>query len=308
MPELIHSYQNIMMGNKLFSVLIANYNNGCYLKEAIDSVLNQTYHDWEIIIVDDCSTDNSKDIYREYSSDSRFHIYYNDCNKGCGYTKRRCVDEAHGEICGFLDPDDVLLPDALEKMVKVHEEHPEVSIVYSRCYRCDTDMNVYGENELLDLKKGESFYTYRWYGAMHFATFKKSYYDKTEGISSYIQAGVDQDLYFKMEEVGDIYVLNEFTYKYRQGVSTAVTSNWFRVWFWNLEVRRNACVRRGLNLSDETYNDFIKVIEERENRIINQNKHDILFSSKVFRLGYILLFPFIKLQKVLNRFRQITKK
>ena len=169
-------------------------------------------------------------------------------------------------------------------------------------------MNVYGENELLDLKKGESFYTYRWYGAMHLATFKKSYYDKTEGISSYIQAGVDQDLYFKMEEVGDIYVLNEFTYKYRQGVSTAVTSNWFRVWFWNLEVRRNACVRRGLNLSDETYNDFIKVIEERENRIINQNKHDILFSSKVFRLGYILLFPFIKLQKVLNRFRQITKK
>lgn len=293
-----------MIENKLFSVLIANYNNGCYLKEAIDSVLNQTYHNWEIIIVDDFSTDNSKEIYSEYSADSRFHIVYNDINRGCGYTKRRCVEEAHGDICGFLDPDDVLMPDALEKMVKVHEEHPEVSIVYSRCYRCDTDMNIYGENDLLDLKQGESFYTYRWYGAMHLATFKKSYYDKTEGISAYIMAGVDQDLYFKMEEVGDIYVLNEFTYKYRQGVATAVTSNWFRTWFWNLEVRRNACMRRGLSLTDETYQDFMKVILEREQRIMNQNKHDILFSSKVFRLGYAILYPFIILSDIVKRIKR----
>ena len=274
-----------MIENKLFSVLIANYNNGCYLKEAIDSVLNQTYHNWEIIIVDDFSTDNSKEIYSEYSADSRFHIVYNDINRGCGYTKRRCVEKVHGEICGFLDPDDVLMPDALEKKVKVHED-------------------INGENKLLSLQEGESFYTYRWYGAMNLATFKKSYYDKTEGISAYIMAGVDQDLYFKMEVVGDIYVLNEFTYKYRQGVATAVTSNWFRTWFWNLEVRRNACMRRGLSLTDETYQDFMKVILEREQRIMNQNKHDILFSSKVFRLGYAILYPFIILSDIVKRIKR----
>lgn len=294
----------VSMENPLFSILIANYNNGHYLQEAIDSVFGQSYHNWEIVVVDDGSTDQSSKIYHKYEKDSRFHIVYNEQNRGCGYTKWRCVEEAHGEICGFLDPDDVLLPDALEKMVKVHENHPEVSIVYSRCYRCDTEMNINGENNLLKLREGESFYTYRWYGPMNLATFKKAFYDKTEGIAPYILAGVDQDLYFKMEEVGDIYVLNEFTYKYRQGVSTAVTSNWYRTWFWNLEVRRNACMRRGLSLSDETYQDFIKVIQEREQRVMNQNKHDILFSSKVFRLGYAILYPFIKIKELLNRIRK----
>lgn len=292
------------MENTLFSVLIANYNNGHYLQEAIDSVLQQTYDNWEVIIVDDGSIDNSKEIYRQYELDSRFHIVYNEQNRGCGYTKWRCVEEAHGEICGFLDPDDVLMPDALEKMVKVHDEHLEVSIVYSRCYLCDTDLNIKGENHLLELKEGESFYTYRWYGAMHLATFKRSFYEKTEGISPYILAGVDQDLYFKMEEVGKIYVLDEFTYKYRQGVSTAVTSNWYRVWFWNLEVRRNACMRRGLSLKDETFQDFMTVVKERERVVATQNQHDILFSSKVFRLGYAILFPVLKIQEWIKRFRK----
>ena len=60
----------------LFSVLIANYNNGKYLQEAVDSVLAQTYTNWEIIIVDDKSTDNSAEVYNQYKDDSRFHIYY----------------------------------------------------------------------------------------------------------------------------------------------------------------------------------------------------------------------------------------
>lgn len=295
---------NSEMTGSLFSILIANYNNGNYLQDAIDSVLCQSYGNWEVIIVDDGSTDNSKSLYQRYASDSRFHIVNNDVNRGCGYTKWRCVEEAHGEICGFLDPDDVLMPDALEKMVKVHLEHPDVSIVYSRCYLCDTDLNIKGENQLLKLNEGESFYTYRWYGAMHLATFKKSFYDKTEGISPYILAGVDQDLYFKMEEVGRIYVLDEFTYKYRQGVSTAVTSNWYRVWFWNLEVRRNACMRRGLNLTEETFQDFKRVVQEREQLVCNQNKHDILFSSKVFRLGYAILSPFLTVQKWIKNIKK----
>ena len=292
------------MNKVLFSILIANYNNGHYLQEAINSVIRQTYDNWEVIIVDDGSTDNSKEIYRQYEQDSRFHIVRNEQNRGCGYTKWRCVEEAHGEICGFLDPDDVLMPDALGKMINVHEAHPEVSIVYSRCYLCDTDLNIKGTNQLLELKEGESFYTYRWFGAMHLATFKKSFYDKTEGISPYILAGVDQDLYFKMEEVGEIYVLDEFTYKYRQGVSAAVTSNWYRVWFWNLEVRRNACMRRGLSLADETFQDFMKVVKEREKLAGIQNQHDVLFSSKVFRLGYAILFPMLKIQEWIKRFRK----
>ena len=86
-----------------FSVLIANYNNGQYLQDALNSVFNQTYSNWEIIIVDDCSTDNSHELYNNYVDDSRIHIYYNNRNYGCGYTKRRCVELAHGDDFNVFD-------------------------------------------------------------------------------------------------------------------------------------------------------------------------------------------------------------
>ena len=135
----------------LFSVLIANYNNGIYLEDAISSVYKQTYKNWEIIIVDDKSTDNSTDIYKKYNSDSRIHVFYNDINHGCGYTKRRCAELAHGEICGFLDPDDTLETEALETMVKVHEADESLSMVYSRYNEVDEKLHTIMCNLRFDL-------------------------------------------------------------------------------------------------------------------------------------------------------------
>lgn len=72
--------KTIMPHISLFSVLLANNDNGLYLEDALNSVFRQTYHNWEIIIVDDCSTDNSSGLYKKYENDSRIHIYYNDNN------------------------------------------------------------------------------------------------------------------------------------------------------------------------------------------------------------------------------------
>ena len=122
----------------LFSVLITNYNNGCYLQEAIDSVLAQEYGNWEIVIVDDKSTDNSIEIYDKYKDDNRFHVYFNEKNEGVGYTKNRCVEKANGWICGFLDPDDVLVgEEVFGIMVKTHMDNIGASMVYSNMYQTD---------------------------------------------------------------------------------------------------------------------------------------------------------------------------
>ena len=118
-----------MTNQPLFSVLIANYNNGKYLMDAIESVRKQTYTNWEIILVDDSSTDNSHELYKELDQDERIHIFLNDQNRGCGYTKRRCAELANGEICGFFDPDDALLSEALEVMVGTHGKHPAASMI-----------------------------------------------------------------------------------------------------------------------------------------------------------------------------------
>ena len=96
-----------MTKQPLFSILIANYNNGKYLQACLDSVFAQTYTNWEIILVDDASKDKiSSALYKKYDNHPQIHIFYNEKNKGCGYTKRRCVELGNGEICGFLDPDD----------------------------------------------------------------------------------------------------------------------------------------------------------------------------------------------------------
>ncbi len=264
--------------------------------EAIDSVREQTYANWEIILVDDASTDNSPVLYEQLAQDARIHIYYNEGNRGCGYTKRRCAELANGEICGFLDPDDTLLPDAIQKHVAAHIERPNVSVVYSRCYYCDPSGRIVGKNRKLNLREGETFFDYRWYGAMHLATYKNEFYRKTEGISSTIKAGVDQDLYFKIEEVGDIYVLNEFTYKYYKRNEDAITKKEGRLWYWNMEVRKAACLRRGLDVESIISNDWQYIIDGIKKDTAFEKERQI-HSSRAYRLGRAILKPFLLFKK-----------
>ena len=122
----------------LFSVLIANFNNGRFIRDCIGSVLEQTHTCWEVIFVDDGSTDNSLEVITGFAEkDDRIKVFRNKENTGCGYTKRKCAELATGEICGFLDPDDALVENAIELSVKEHLENPNASLVYSLCYQTD---------------------------------------------------------------------------------------------------------------------------------------------------------------------------
>lgn len=280
----------------LFSVLIANYNNGRFLQEAIESVLHQTYKNWEIVIVDDGSIDNSNDIYKQYSNNPHIHIYHNDKNLGCGYSKRRCIEIASGEICGFLDADDVLLPNALEYHVNTHTEHPEVSTVLSRYYRCDELMNVIGESRPLVIAEGKDYFTNRDYLPEHLASFKRSHYLKTQGIDSTLPAAVDQDLYFKLEETAPVYVSNAFTYKYRSTpLQISQGERWITTLYWNLVVRQRTCERRHISPEEYPIQDLHDLIAEMLNEH-NKTKQELIRtrSSRAFRLGKTILHPFSK--------------
>lgn len=291
-----------MNSEPLFSVLIANYNNGKYLQEAIESVKAQTYTNWEIILVDDGSTDNSHELYKQLEKDSRIHIYYNGENKGCGYTKRRCAELANGDICGFLDPDDQLLPGALACHVYAHVDHPTASVVYSRSQLCDNNGVVIGESKLPDFKERETYFDYRDYGVMHLASYKNEYYKKTAGISPYLKAGVDQDLYFKIEEVGSIYPLDKFTYKYykrENGHELTSLSNQADLWYWNMVARRDTCQRRHLDESDVLRRDFVYIytwlLNEEKVRIEQQVR-----SSWPYRIGKAIMTPFYCIKRLLS--------
>lgn len=233
-----------------FSVLIANYNNGLFLQEAIDSVLIQSFDNWEIILVDDCSTDNSREVYDRYREDTRFHIYQNDRNEGCGYTKRRCIELANGVLCGFLDSDDALMPNALDVMVKAHLEHPECSLIYSTCYRYRGNRN---ENMPIwdfigAIPEDSDFLIYRKKLVSHFVSFKKEYYNRTVGVDSSLLCAEDRDLYYKLEEVGKLLHLPIPLYYYRvnndNSVSIGTKEKDIRAHHYSVCAELNAICRR----------------------------------------------------------------
>ncbi len=130
------------MKNPRITVCIPVYNSAPFLAAAIESVLDQSYADFELLIVDDCSSDGSREIIRDHAArDRRIVALFNDNNLGMVENWNACIDRAQGEYVKFLFGDDLLAsPDALRKMVAVLEAEPGVSLV--ACARNIIDDNA----------------------------------------------------------------------------------------------------------------------------------------------------------------------
>ena len=114
------------------SVVMSLYNGDNYLYEAIFSILTQTYHDWELLIVMDPSTDNSELIVNEFSKyNARVNLYKNTKRLGLASTLNRGIDLSVGDYVARIDDDDIALPQRLEKQVAFLDSHPDVSLVSS---------------------------------------------------------------------------------------------------------------------------------------------------------------------------------
>ena len=117
------------MDKPLVSILMNCYNGEKFLKETLNSVIEQTYKNWELIFWDNQSTDKSAKIYKEYK-DKRFKYYYSDKHTGLGEARSRAFKYLTGEFIAVLDADDIWLSEKLEKQIKMFEDR-EVGIVIS---------------------------------------------------------------------------------------------------------------------------------------------------------------------------------
>lgn len=115
------------------SICMAAYNHELYVKTAIQSVLDQTFTDWELIITDDFSTDRTPHIIREFK-DPRIKFFQHTQNQGIAATTANCVNMSQGEYIAILNSDDAYRPQKLEKQVKFLDEHPEVAAVFSHTW------------------------------------------------------------------------------------------------------------------------------------------------------------------------------
>lgn len=109
---------------ELISIITPVYNSEKYIADTIESVLAQTYSDWEMIIVDDCSTDKSKNIIREFAkNEKRIHLLEFEKNAGTGKARDVALKNAKGRFVAFLDSDDLWLPEKLEKQIQFMTEN-----------------------------------------------------------------------------------------------------------------------------------------------------------------------------------------
>lgn len=121
----------------LVSVVMPVYNGALYLKEAVDSIISQTHTNFELIIINDGSTDNSEEIILSYD-DTRIRYIVNEKNSGICVTLNKGLDAAQGKYIARMDCDDISVPERLQKQLEYMEQHPSIGVVGS-------DIIVFGE-------------------------------------------------------------------------------------------------------------------------------------------------------------------
>lgn len=122
------------MNTKLVSIVLPVYNGEKYLRESIDSVLAQTYTNWELLILDDCSTDSSQQIAKEYvERDNRIHYFRNEHNLRLPRNLNRGFSLAQGEYLTWTSDDNRYKPEALERMVGALQGTPDAQFVFASC-------------------------------------------------------------------------------------------------------------------------------------------------------------------------------
>ena len=192
---------------------MANYNNGQYIKEAIESVMLQTFSEWELLIFDDGSTDDSIARINEYLTDDRITLIQNSVNRGKVPSLIELVHNSKANIFGILDSDDVLSEEALSLMYDAHMRYQNCGFIYSQFEFCDSSMNPICYGFCRSVPEGETNLKDIYSSA--FRTFKKDSYNKTEGYNEKFIYGQDRDIVFKMEEVTDLLFVDKILYKHR---------------------------------------------------------------------------------------------
>lgn len=276
------------------SLLIANYNNGRYFEDCWKSLLAQTTPNWEAVIVDDGSSDNSLELIKELTrNDNRVKVYVNDKNYGVGYTKHKCIELAETNLVGFLDPDDLLEPISVEKMIDVFSIHDDIILAYSKKKVFDEHLNQIGSQDLLREINSQDPYFFN-FGAVIscFSVFKRDVYKTTEGIDPYMKRAADQDMYYKLCEKGKTMPVNEFMLKYRMHNNSISVGdngkNVERAKYWQWYAITAAAKRRGIYVEDLFIEKFVNsTYKSKYELIINSGSYKLASKLTTF-LNFVL--------------------
>lgn len=210
-----------MMNEELVSIIMPSYNCGQYVEETIRCVQAQTFQKWEIVFVDDCSTDDTENIVRSVN-DSRIHYYKNEKNSGAAVSRNWALREAKGQWIAFLDSDDLWEPTKLERQVRFMEENG-YKFSYTYYEEMDADGNDTGVMVLGPKKITKAgMFAFCWPGCL-----TVMYDASAVGLIQIedIKKNNDYAMWLKVCQKADCYLLPEVLAKYRRGRSGSVSSH-----------------------------------------------------------------------------------
>jgi len=233
------------MSQPLVSVIVAAYNREKYIKRAVESVFNSAYKDIELILVDDGSTDKTKDIIQPYCLDPRFH-YIRQKNKGVSAARNNGIKFSEGKYIAILDSDDYWRDKRkLEKQVKFLEEHPEYVLAGGGLIRINGNnkeiaryLPTERDEEIRELILINNIFGHS------SVVFRRNVWESVGGYDEGLCFSEDWDLWLKFGKLGKFYNFQEYFVCYLQGGQNMS----------NFNIRQN--LRINIELREKYRNDY----------------------------------------------------
>ena len=226
------------MSLPLVSICIPVYNGEPYILKTLNSALNQTYNNFEIIIYDNCSTDGTGETVKSFK-DSRIIYHLNDKNYGPLYNFNKCLESANGEFIILLMADDLLKPNSIEKQVDAMLNNPDVSLCISATNVINEFDDIIMKRQLYNkslkingkkiakksLMRGRNIY-----GEPSCVLFRK---DKSKQVGNFEETGpiyysIDLDYFLRLSYTGNVYYINEFLSEFRISSTNATNTLFFK--------------------------------------------------------------------------------
>lgn len=248
------------------SVIMPVFNKENYLYEAIDSILNQTITDFELIIINDASKDSSEQVIKQFN-DPRIKYFKNTTNKGVSYSTNIGIELAKGEYIAKADSDDIYHPNRLEKQLTVLESHSDINI-------CCSDIEI--------INKDGSFKE-RWYYQSNSEVIKAQllfnssianatimfrsdiFKDSSIRYDENLKSAEDYDFYLKLNNKFTLYHISESLMKYRK-LSTGLTGNFEQIKADANIVRKRALEKIGINPTAKEFVIHLALCEKEFNK------------------------------------------
>jgi glycosyltransferase involved in cell wall biosynthesis len=275
------------MSASLISIIVPCYNQAQYLPETLDSVLDQTYTNWECIIVNDGSPDNTEEIANEYcKNDSRFKYLYKE-NGGISSARNTGIKASSGEFILPLDSDDLIAPFYIEEAIGHFEKNPDTKLVYCRAEFFGESSGEWG---LVDYNYETLLFNNIIFCS---AIYKKKDYLKVDGYNENMQFGLeDWDFWLSLLDEKDIvYCIPEIYFYYRIKIKSRTR---------NLDEERSKLMSIQIYLNhQELYSKYLSNIVWATSQIQNQqyiidslkSKLNKIRSSFPYRIYKLFVYP-----------------